>query len=512
MTQTVAFGNPNDPHLVASGAGFVYSMPATNGLMKKDIYDSTNPIVGDLAQSWSVTSDGLTYTFKLHQGVKFHNVPPVNGRELTAEDVKYSLMRITAADPSMVVDRWKPRFQRRLDFGSIDSIETPDKYTLIVTLKEPYAPFMDAMAHPGTQILPREFVEKFPEKVVTEGMIGTGPYLPVEYRNQQLSSYKSNPDYWRRDTEGNPLPYLDELALLFFSDKQSEIAAFRARQLEVTQSVRKSLIESVKRDEPNVRLVTSTLANLEMLRFNMSFPPFQDVRVRSAISLAVDRHQFVDLIAEGQGAVSGPLTPVFPEMANTTEWLLSQPGYRKDKAQDIEQAKRLMEEARYPDGFTMSIMSTSILSGAQDTLTLLGEQLKPLKITTKGEAVDYVGQWVPRSLQGEFELSHMSYSTSTDPDSLLSPHMMSNAPRNYGKYSDPILDDLIKKERTAISLKEREKLVREAETRILDQAPIVVLYNPTITYLAQPWTRNISKGVIGGSELYSVEYAWIDEH
>ena len=149
-----ASGNPNDPHLVITASGRTYSMPVVNWLLKRDLYDEKFSIIGDLAKSWDVSKDGKSYTFKLQDGVKYQNVPPVNGREFTSEDAKYSLMRITA-DPSVVLNKWIPRFQRRIDFGEFASIDTPDKYTLVVNLKQPFAPFLDAVAHPGTAMLPR---------------------------------------------------------------------------------------------------------------------------------------------------------------------------------------------------------------------------------------------------------------------------------------------------------------------------------------------------------------------
>ncbi len=126
MTESGAFSSPNDPHLTITLSGRVYSLPVTNNLLKRNIFDKSLPIKGDLAKDWSVSKDGLSYTFQLQQGVKFQNVPPVNGREFTSEDAKYTIMRITA-DPSVVIDKWKPRFQRATDFGKIKSIETPDK-------------------------------------------------------------------------------------------------------------------------------------------------------------------------------------------------------------------------------------------------------------------------------------------------------------------------------------------------------------------------------------------------
>ncbi len=507
---SVSFGNPNDPHLVITATGRTYSVPITNGLLKGDIYDKTYPFIGDLAKSWEISKDGLTYTFKLHEGVKFHNVAPVNGREFTSEDAKYSLLRITG-DPSVIVEKWKPRFQRRLDFGEIKSIETSGKYTLIVTLKEPYAPFLDALGHPGTQMLAKEFVETFPEKIILEGMIGTGPFLPVEYKNQQIATYKKNPEYWKKDSEGKQLPYLDELASLYFADDTARLAAFRARNLDMASAGAKNQLETVTRDMPDTRVFITPSSSLNNFRFNMKFKPFQDIRVRKAIHLAVDRHQLLELVEEGVGVPAGPVTPTYASLANTMDWLLSQPGFRKDKQQDLEEAKRLLNEAGYGDGLTMNVLVSQSARNA-DLMSLVGEQLKPLKITIKPEYVDYAGQWVPKSTQGEFELSHMSHALATDADAVLSPHFFTDAPRNYGKFSDEVLDDLIKKQKTALTLEDRRKYAQEAEKRLLELVPMVFMYNPSTILLAQPWVHNAGEGGFSGTAMYTVEKAWVEKH
>ncbi len=112
------FGNPNDTHLYTPGIGKTYGIPVTNLILTKDIQDPKGTLVEDLAKSWEISKDGKTYTFKFQQGVKFQNVPPVNGREFTSEDAKYSLMRLMA-DPSVIVEKWRPRFQRATEFPKL---------------------------------------------------------------------------------------------------------------------------------------------------------------------------------------------------------------------------------------------------------------------------------------------------------------------------------------------------------------------------------------------------------
>ncbi len=506
-----AFGNPNDPHLYATGTGRNFSVPVTEGILTRDTYDPANPIVTALAEGWEASKDGKSYTFKLRQGIKFQNVAPVNGRELVSEDVKYSFLRLTA-DPSVIVEKWKPRFQRAAEFPKFKSVETPDKYTLVVNLEEPYAPFLDAIAHPGTLILPREFIEKFPEKIVLEGMIGTGPFIPVEYRSQQIATYKRNPDYWKKDAQGGQLPYLDEYNALYFADAQTAVASFRSGQLDIAHPSGKTMMDTVKKDMPQTQTFITPKASITTFRFNTKFKPFEDVRVRRALSLVVDRQQFVDLVNQGVGVVSGPVTnPIFPDLANTMDWLLSQPGYRHPKDQDIAEAKRLMKEAGYEKGFELQgLFTTGGTSG--DLAALLADHFKVLDVTLRPDQVDYAGQWVPRSTNGEFELSYMGHTVGTDVDSVLAVHTMSSGSRNYGKFSSPALDDLVRKEQLATTTEERRKYAQEAEKLILEQAPIIFVYTNSTLLIAQPWVHNVADGIVVGSYTNMVPNVWVEKH
>ena len=502
------FGNPNDPHLVIAGSARNYSPPVANGLLTRDIHDPKSPIVEDLAKSWEISKDGRTYTFKLHQGVKFQNVPPVNGREVTSEDAKYSFMRMMA-DPSVIMEKWRPRYQRATEFPKL-SMDTPDKYTLVINLEEPHAPFLDSIAYTSSLILPREFVESFPEKIILEGMIGSGPFIPVEYRHQQLATYKKNPDYWKKDSAGGQLPYLDGVEIVRFADPQAAAAAFRARQIDVF-SPNKTTMDVLKKEMPNVKSFETTSANIQNFRINVKAKPFDDVRVRRAVHLAVDRQQFADIIGQGITPVSGPVTsPLYPDMANTMDWLMSQPGYRQPKDQDIAEAKRLMKEAGYENGFTFEFM---LSTGNEDTGSLLADQLKPLNITVKVQAQDYSGQMVPRATNGDYQMQvSVGVVFGSDVDTLLAAGFSTGGSRNYSRYSNPAFDDLVKKQQRALTVEERRKYAQEAEKILLEEAPAIWVYNVVGLMLAQPWVHNANKGIPAGSEYQMFGNVWVEKH
>jgi len=502
------FGNPNDPHLVIAGSARNYSPPVANGLLTRDIQDPKNPIVEDLAKSWEISKDGKTYTFKLHQGVKFHNVAPVNGRELTSEDAKYSLMRMMA-DPSVIVEKWRPRYQRATEFPKL-TIDTPDKYTLVINLEEPFAPLLDSIAYVSSLILPREFVEQFPEKVILEGLIGTGPFMPVDYRHQQLATYRKNPDYWKKDSQGGQLPYLDGVDIVLFGDAQAAVAAFRARQIDVF-TPNKTNMDVLKKEIPNAKPYISTTAHYLRIVINVTAKPFDDVRVRRAMHLAVDRQQIRDIIGDGITTISGPVTsPLYPDVANTMDWLMSQPGYRQPKTQDIAEAKRLMKEAGYENGFTVEFLGQATDA---DTGALLADQLKPLNIAVKVQVLDYNGIIVPRATNGEYQMATaIGTVVGADVDSVLAPGFTTGGSRNYSRYSNPAFDDLVRKEQRALTIEERRKYSQEAEKLLLEEAPAIWTTTSIGLMLAQPWVHNANRGIGAGSEYQMFGNVWMEKH
>ncbi len=278
------------------------------------------------------------------------------------------------------------------------------------------------------------------------------------------------------------------------------------------QEENEGTINSILKDDPGVQVLRTPGANIANLRFNMKVKAFQDARVRRAFHLAIDRHQLLELVTQGVGVISGPVTnPIFPDLANTMDWLLQQPGYRKDKTQDLAEAKRLMKEAGYESGFELGLLNWAN-SGSEAWASLLTDQLKAINVTLKNETVDYVGVWVPRATNGEFEFTVMTHTVGTDVDSVISAHLLSGAPRNYGKFSSEKLDGLLVKERLATTTEERRKWSQEAEKIILEEAPMLFIYTNVYRMMAQPWVHNLANGWILGTSTYGLEYAWLDNH
>src|SRR5262249_6404629 len=240
------------------------------------------PIEGDLAESWSQPTE-TTYVFKLRKGVRWHPKPPVSGRELTAEDVRYSVERFLTVKGNPMAYM----------LSSVDRVEAVDRYTVRFVLKEPFSWLLDVLATPmAVAIVARECVEKFGDLKKAEAVVGTGPWMLDSYRPNVGLTFVRNPNYF---VPG--LPYIDRIDYLVDEDNASRMAAFLSGKYdlgwEFPGSINRTdwvqLKDTLKHKRPNLRTAEFP-SNVEThLSMRTDQPPFKDVRVRQAVAVAIDR-------------------------------------------------------------------------------------------------------------------------------------------------------------------------------------------------------------------------------
>src|SRR3989454_3952919 len=248
-----------------------------------DVRPGTFTIEPHLAERWEQPDD-TTYIFHLRQGVTWHNKPPVNGRELVAEDVKFTFDRFRA----------EPANPLRFTLESVDRIEVVDRYTVKFLLKEPFVWLVNVLANPySTWIIAPEVVEKFGDLKKPESVIGTGPFLLERYEPNVKTVFKRNPDYFLTDQ-----PYVDGVEWLAINDDSTGLAMYRTGQIDCGPwyywSVRQPDLEALKQSHPHLRYQDFLANNANALSLRTDQPPFTDVRVRRAISHAIDRQAIID--------------------------------------------------------------------------------------------------------------------------------------------------------------------------------------------------------------------------
>ncbi len=502
-----------DPHRVVTAIGKTLCSPVGDSLVTRNLFSGNYELLPDLAESWKMSPDGLEYTFNLRKGVKFHNVPPVNGREMTSEDVKYMFLRLKG-DPSVIEEKLRPRFQRKAEFAAVKEVQTPDKNTVVLKLDKPYAPLMASIAFVGTWVLPKELIAQ-QKGEITDFCAGTGPFILAKYEKGIRAEYRRNPDYWEKDSKGTQLPYLDEFVQQSFQDVQAQFAAFMANQIERTgeNSLQPAMLKEIKQKKSDAQIILTTKGSVYVYRFNTARKPFDDPRVRRAISLAFNRQEIIDGVLEGYAEMAGPITPHFTDYALPKGKLAELPGYKADKKADMDEAKRLLKEAGFENGIKIQtlISGTAGSSNVSADMTMVfQEQLKPLKITLDVETQEYA-TWLEKSVQNQFDMNLMTHALGTDPDSVYSVHYKTGGDRNYGKYSNPEIDKLIEQQATAVNLEQRKTMVNDIELKLINEAYMMWLGAVRTNIVLQPWIHGVGDGPGLLDNLNDFEWIWSEK-
>src|SRR5215813_383818 len=236
------------------------------------VVPATFQIEGDLAESWGQTND-TTYVFKLRRGVRWHPKPPVGGRELTAEDVRYSVERF------MTVPGNAYGYMLKL----VERVDAPDRYTVRFTMKEPFAWFLDTLANPmAIAVVARECVEKFGDLKKAEACVGSGPFMLESYRPNQGITFVRHPSYF-----GAGLPYIDRVDWFVDEDSASRMSNFLAGKYDIGydggvifRTEWAQIREPLRQKRPNLKVVDVVTTVMSHLSMRTDRPPFNDVRVR----------------------------------------------------------------------------------------------------------------------------------------------------------------------------------------------------------------------------------------
>ncbi len=288
-----------------------------------------------LAEKWDVSQDLKTYTFTLRKGIRWQNIAPVNGRELVASDVVFSMNRYREKD-SIYISTYE----------QIDSINAPDKYTVVVKLKEPSAWGLNDLFPTGEYVVAPEVVQAYQGTIPSDAGIGTGPYLVKDYAFNVRATYVRNPDYWRKDARGRQLPYTDSIEFVFASDPATLVAGMRTKQLDFTQLTNQDII-NLGKSSPETRVAISGVATGSSgFAFNSKRAPWNDVRVRRAFNMALNKERYAQIVT---------VTPNWRHVGAMPWSLVSDDPFTADKLgpyykYNPSESKRLRIEAGFPDG------------------------------------------------------------------------------------------------------------------------------------------------------------------
>lgn len=464
-------GSPEgfDPARYTSGTTFdASSQPVFNRLVEFE--RGSTRIEPGLAEKWSISADGLVYTFHLRNGVKFHSSDSFKpSREFNAEDVLFSFDRMLNKENAF--HKAAPAsYQYAQDMGlpaNVAKIEAPDPLTVRFTLKQVDAAFLANVAMEFASIQSAEYGAQLLKAgqagEINNKPIGTGPFVFRRYEKDAQIRYTANADYWRGKAQ------IDNLIFAITKDSAVRMQKLKAGECQVSAYPKPAEVELIKKD-PKLKLLTLEGLNVGYLTLNVKHPPFDKLEVRRAINLAIDRKTLVDAVYQGAGVVAR--NPLPPSM-----W-----SYNKNLPQwdyDPVQAKALLARAGFPNGFETTLWALPVQRpynpNGQQAAELIQADLA--KVGIKARIVKYEwAEYIKRGKAGESDIGMFGWTGDNgDPDNFLS-NLLSCAAiggSNAGQWCNKEFDDLVIKGRRTIPIAERTRIYEKAQEVFRHEAPWV---------------------------------------
>jgi ABC-type transport system substrate-binding protein len=440
-------------------------------------------VVPSLAESWEISADGLTYTFKLRSGVKFHHTEYFTPtRDMTAEDVVFSFQRmLDPANPwHKIAQSGFPHAQSMQLPALIKNIEAPDAHTVRFTLDHPDSTFLATLSMGFASIYSAEYTAQLlkagtPEKLNSQP-IGTGPFVFKRFQRDAVVRYAANTDYF----DGKP--GVDALVFAITPDANVRLQKIRQNECQIALSPKPLDVQAASTD-PKLTVVKNAAFMTAFVAINSQHPPLDNPEVRQAINLAFDKDVYLKAVFEGSAVAANGIYP-----PNTWSYAKDLPGYAHDPAK----ARELLAKAGLKDGFKTTIWtrpSGSLLNpnpslGAQ----LLQDDLAKVGITAEIKVIEW-GELIRRAKAGEHDLLFMGWAGDNgDPDNFLTPQFSCAAVTsgtNFARYCDKGLDKLISDGKASGDQAQRSALYLKAQAQIQQQALWLPLAHPTAAALTR---------------------------
>ena len=424
-------------------------------------FDEKMALRNVLAESYTVSDDGLVYTIKVRKGVKFHD-----GTDFNAAAVKANLDRII--DPAQAL-------KRRSIFAVIKGTEVVDEYTAKVTLHEPFSPFVYDLAHPSAVMISPAALAKYGKEVAFHP-VGTGPYTFVEWKQTDYLKVKKNPNYWR---EG--LPKIDSITWMPVVDNNTRSAMMRTGEADFTYPVPYEQASVLEKEE-KLNVVAAPSIIQRYLTMNSQQKPFNDLRVRQAINYAINKQALAKVAFNGYAFPMEGVLPQGVEYAiKTGPW-----------PYDVKKAKELLAEAGYPNGFETTLWSAYNHTTAQKVIQFVQGQLAQVGIKAKvealeaGQRVEKVESWQdPKT--APVRIYYTGWSTSTgEPDWALRPLLHSDytPPKMYniGYYKNDKVDAGISGALVTTDTAKKTALYNDVQNELWNDAAWVFLVTEKLLY------------------------------
>lgn len=531
MNEVEAFKSLN-PIAVNEIVGFHIGTQLFEGLVKFDQNDlSIKPAI---ARSWETNENQTEWTFHIRQGVMFHAdacFADGKGRELKASDIKFCFDKLCTADPNNA--QFDVTFKDRVVGANetfeasktgkalnVSGIKVINDTTLTITLKSPFAGFLNVIAMPGCWIYPKEALDKYALDLRVHP-VGTGPFQLETVKEGEVLIMKKNPNYYGVDKDGNKLPYLDGLKYTFIREKKAEILEFKSGNLDMVYRLPVEIIpeilgdlEHAKDRKTEFQILNSPAFNTNYLGFNCASAAFNKKEVRLAFNYAIDRHKISDFTLQGEGNAGDygivPYVDAFEKDGYNFKDL-------KGYALDVAKAKEYLKKAGYADGKGFPKVTLQINSGGGNNI-LIAEVVQKMLKENLNVDVDIntvpFAEHIEQVQSGKVDFFRFAWIADyPDPETFLTifygKHVPASATEksfiNYTRFKNARFDSLFSASFTEPDKAKRYALLTQAEQIVLDEAPFMPIFYDENFRLEQLNVRNFPENAMNYMDL-SVVY------
>ena len=496
-------GSPEgfNPSMYTSGTTFdASSRQIFNRLVEFE--RGSTKLVPALAESWNVSEDGLTFTFALRKGVKFHSTKYFKPkRDFNADDVLFSFNRQRLeAHPYHKVSGGDYKYWGYMDMTpAIREINKIDDYTVQIVLNSPEAPFLSNLAMDFASIHSKEYADKLssagtPEKIDSQP-IGTGPFAFVDYQKDSMIRYKAHPKYFRGKAA------IDKLVFSITPEASVRYAKLQNGECHVMPFPAPADLVAMKKDK-NVNLLSKEGLNVGYLAFNVEQKPFDNKLIRQALNYATNKDAIMDAVFQGAGKVAK--NPIPPTIWSYNESI-------RDYEYNPAKAKELLAQAGFPNGFKTNIWAMPVQRPYNPNAKRMAEVIQAdwAKVGVQAEIVSFEwGEYLQRSKDGEHDTVLLGWTGDNgDPDNFLYVLLGCSAAEqggNRARWCNSEFDNLLKDAKKVADIQQRTKLYEKAQEVFKEEAPWVtiahsVVYEPVrkevVDYRIDPFGGHIFYGV-----------------
>jgi ABC-type transport system substrate-binding protein len=459
--------------------------------------NSLDTIVPELATSWSWDAGKTKLTFKLREGVTWHD-----GKPFTANDVRCTWRMLIGKDGQEDFRR-NPR---QVWYYNLQDVTTNGDFEATFHLEHPQPSFLLLLASGFSPVYPCHV----PQRDMRTKPIGTGPFKFVELNRNVAIKLVRNPDYWRKGK-----PHLDAIEMRIIESRSTRILGFVSGEFDMTfvNDITIPLLKDMRAQAPNaICQIRSSNVSTNLI-VNSAAPPFDNLRIRKAMAMAIDRKAFIDILNEGKAVMGGAMLPA-PEglWAMPPDDLAQLPGYGADVANNRADAQKIMTGLGYGPSNPLKVkVSVRNIAIYRDPGVILIDQLKKIFIEGELEPID-TSVWYAKVQRRDYSVSlNLTGVAVDDPDVNLIENYTCKSERNYTQYCNPAIDDLIFRQSKEVDPEKRKRLVWDVERMLAEEVvrPII-FHNRTATC----WHPHVKGIVLHQNSIYNnwrLEDAWLDK-